>query len=205
MIKKYVIMLLAVLLVLTGCTRAGVINGPGSAEPVNQPQQSNTAGPEPVVEVQSNTDNSYFGQYQMSEDGFSKLVKDNAIDRDYKAESAEFQESPEFSTQSWVQLEAEYTKLWDKELNNIYNKLLGKLNAEEKEKLLKAEKGWVEFHLNESGFVVEAWEDMGLGSQGRVQLVMAEKDRIRERTLQLMEYYYMLGGEVKFLYQGDTH
>lgn len=163
---------------------------------------SANSGDEPQQNSMEQTIDPYFGQYQMADEGFSSLVKDNAIDREYEAEWDKFQKSQEFSTQGWVELEAKYRELWDKELNNTYNKLMKELNEEEKKKLLEAQSGWVQFHMNESEFVNAAWEDFGLGTQGRVQLIIAEKDRIRERTLQLMEYYNMLGGDIEFLYKG---
>ncbi len=163
-----------------------------SANSGDEPQQG---GMEQMIDP-------YFGQYQMADKGFSSLVKDNAIDRDYETEWDKFQKSQEFSTRGWMELEARYKELWDKELNNTYNKLMKVLNEEEKKKLLEAQDGWVKFHINESEFVEAAWEELGLGSQGRIQLVTAEKDRIRERTLQLMEYFNMSGGEIEFLYKG---
>jgi uncharacterized protein YecT (DUF1311 family) len=163
---------------------------------------SASSGDEPQQDSMEQTIDPYFGQYQMADKGFSSLVKDNAIDRDYKTEWDKFQKSQEFSTQGWVELEARYRELWDKELNNTYNKLMKELNEQEKKKLLEAQAGWVQFHTNESEFVETAWEELGLGSQGRIQLITAEKDRIRERTLQLMEYFNMLGGDIEFLYKG---
>lgn len=157
------------------------------------------------INNQQNNESFYWGQYQMADEGFSQHIKNNAIDRDYQIESDKFQASPEFSTQGWVELEYKYVEIWDKELNDIYKKLLDRLNDEEQEKLRKAQRGWLQFHINESEFVHEAWNDLGLGSQGRVQLAMLIKERIRNRTLQLMEYYYMMGGEVEFLYKGDKN
>jgi uncharacterized protein YecT (DUF1311 family) len=197
--KRYLVLILILTLILTSCENINESNEPVNSKPeANQPQPVN---PTPS-EKDNNVDNSYFGQYQMSDDGFSNYVKDNAIDRDYKVELAEFQESTGFNTQSWVELESKYIEIWDKELNNTYNNLLKKLNPKEQEKLREAQKGWLQYHTKESEFVAESWEDFGLGSQGRVQLVMAVKDRIRERTLHLMEYYFMLGEEVVFLYKG---
>lgn len=199
--KKYLVVLLAALMLFTGCVKVDNTKERDNAEPeISQPQQNDTV--QPADDNKNNNDDPYFGQYQMTDEGFSELVKNNAIDRDYANEMAEFQESTEFSTNGWIQLESKYSKLWDNELNNIYKKLLEKLNDEEKKKLLEAQKGWLVFHVSESEFVAEAWEDFGLGSQGRVQILIAERDRIRKRTLQLMEYYHMLGGEVEFLYEG---
>ena len=171
----------------------------------NSDQQGNTvSNKDNSTNNQEQIDYSYFGQYQMSDEGFSQYVKDNAIDRDYKIELDKLQNSSSFNTQSWVGIEGKYTDIWDEELNNIYNKLLNKLNEKEKEKLLNAQKGWLQFHISEAEFINETWNDLQLGSQGRVQSIMSVKNRIRERTLQLMEYYYMLGGKVEFLYQGEN-
>lgn len=199
--KKLIIIILTTLFILTACTKAPISKEPDKAEPViTQPQQNDTA--QATDDTKESIYNSYFGQYQMSEEGFSNLVKDNGIDKDYKIESDKFQKSPEFNTQGWIEIENKYSKLWDKELNDVYNKLLKKLNEAKKKKLTEAQKGWVLFHINESEFVSVAWSDLGLGTQGKVQLVMAQKERLRTRTLQLMEYYHLLGGEVEFLYKG---
>lgn len=197
--KRYLVLILILTLILTSCGNINESNEPVNSQPeANQPQG---ASPTPS-EDDDNVDNSYFGQYQMSEDGFSKYVKNNAIDKDYEVELTKFQESAGFNTQSWVELESKYIEIWDKELNNTYSNLLKKLNSKEQEKLREAQKGWLQYHTKESAFVAESFEDFGLGSQGRVQSAMAIKDRIRERTLHLMEYYFMLGEDVVFLYKG---
>lgn len=201
--KKSCAIILA-LLILTSCTKAPASKETSKVEPTTKSvQQGNIiTSKDDNTNNQENNDNFYFGQYQMAEEGFSQNVKDNAIDRDYKIESNKFQKSSEFTTQGWVELEGKYIKIWDSELNNTYNMLLNKLNDKETEKLRNAQKGWLQYHINESEFINESWDDLGLGSQGRVQLIISVKDRIRQRTLQLMEYYYMLGGEVEFLYKG---
>jgi uncharacterized protein YecT (DUF1311 family) len=196
--KRYLIIALILSLILTSCAKVNETKAPINPQhETNQPQQENPAHSE-----DDKSNDSYFGQYQMLEDGFSKYVKDNAIDKDYEVELAKLQESPDFNTQSWVELESKYIEIWDKELNNTYNNLLKKLNEKEQEKLREAQKGWLQYHTKESEFIVESWDDFGLGSQGRVQLAMSAKNRIRERTLQLMEYYFMLGEDVDFLYKG---
>jgi uncharacterized protein YecT (DUF1311 family) len=89
-------------------------------------------------------------------------------------------------------------------LNAIYNKLLPKLNPKEKEALLESQKGWLQYHLKESEFVNQVFNlrDSGpvFGSQGRVQMQQAIKGRTRDRTLELMEYYSLLGNDVQFVF-----
>ncbi|MDF2523864.1 MAG: hypothetical protein K0R31_1505 [Clostridiales bacterium] len=203
--KKYLIAVLASSLILTSCARIPDREVPkDSPIEVKQAEQSSSITSKTnIAKSEGNMDSSYFGQYQMSDEGFSKYVEDNAIDKNYEIETTQFQKSSEFSTQGWITLEGKYIEIWDNELNAIYNKLLEKLNEKEQEKLREAQKGWLQYHMYESAFIVEAWDDLGLGSQGKVQLSMAQKTRIRERTLMLMEYYFMLGGDVEFLYKGE--
>jgi uncharacterized protein YecT (DUF1311 family) len=200
--KKYLIAVLVSTLILTSCASVPdkeVSNN--SPTEIKQAEQSSSITSK--AKSEETIDNSYFGQYQMSDEGFSMYVQDNVIDKSYEAETTQFQQSNEFSTQGWIALESKYIEIWDNELNNIYNKLLEKLNEKEQKELREAQKGWLQYHIKESEFVVESWNDLGLGSQGKVQLSMSQKSRIRQRTLQLMEYYFMVGGDVEFSYKGE--
>ncbi|CAH1193934.1 hypothetical protein PAECIP111892_01355 [Paenibacillus auburnensis] len=99
-------------------------------------------------------------------------------------------------------MESKYTEIWDKELNQIYKKLLSKLDREPKEALIESQKEWLQYHLRETEFVEKTFiNNSYLGTQGLVSLDTVIKERIRERTMQLFEYRYLLDGEVEFLYQ----
>jgi uncharacterized protein YecT (DUF1311 family) len=200
--KKYCSVIFALLL-FTSCSNAPENKGDIRVElPPKPSQQENTASSKDAdTNNQENYYNSYFGQYQIAEEGFSQHIKNNVVDKSYQTESLKLQQSSKSTTRDWLDLESNYVEIWDKELNNIYTKLINKLNDKQKEKLRNAQKGWVQFHINETELVKESWDDFGLGSQGHVELIMSAKDRLRIRTLQLMEYYYMLGGEIKFLYK----
>jgi uncharacterized protein YecT (DUF1311 family) len=142
--------------------------------------------------------------YDMSGE-FDNLMKNNPLDKDYEKEIQELSNSKDFNTQAWVEIESKYTKLWDSELNSIYKKLLAQLAPEEKALLIESQKGWLQYHLNEQKFVNQTFyfrkNDPIVGSQGRVQTITAYKERIRERTIELMEYYSMLGNEIIFEYK----
>lgn len=144
-----------------------------------------------------------YGVYDMTGE-FVDKVNNNPIDRDYEVELKDLNQSNNFSTSAELELESKYTKIWDTELNALYNKLLAKLNLKEKEVLIESQKGWLQYHIKESEFVNQVFNlrDSGpiLGSQGRVQMQQATKVRIRERTLELMEYYSLLGNDVEFKY-----
>ena len=145
-----------------------------------------------------------FGVYDMTGEFLDEL-NNNPIDRDYEVESKKLSESSDLSTSAEINLESKYIKIWDTELNAIYDKLLEKLSSNEKEVLIKSQKGWLQNHTKESEFVNQVFylreSAPLLGSQGRVQMQQAIKGRLRERTLELMEYYYLLGHNIEFIYK----
>ncbi|GAB6988728.1 lysozyme inhibitor LprI family protein [Paenibacillus pini] len=142
------------------------------------------------------------GNYDLKGEFYDEMLR-NPIDHDYEVEFNEFQNSKEITTTlAWGAFESKYSEIWDKELNQIYKKLLPKLDREPREALIKSQKEWLQYHLRETKFVEKTFIYNGyLGSQGTVILVRGIRGRIRERTMQLFEYRYLLDGEVEFLYQ----
>lgn len=142
------------------------------------------------------------GNLDLKGEFYDEMLR-NPIDHDYEVEFNEFQNSKEIiTTLEWGALESKYTEIWDNELNHIYIKLLSKLDREPREALIESQKEWLQYHLRETKFVEKTFINNGyLGSQGSVSLGRVIKERIRERTMQLFEYRYLLDGEVEFLYQ----
>ncbi|TCZ69131.1 DUF1311 domain-containing protein [Paenibacillus albiflavus] len=142
------------------------------------------------------------GNYELKGDFYDEMLR-NPIDHDYDVEFNEFQNSEEITTTlEWGALEGKYTEIWDKELNQIYKKLLSKLDSESREALIESQKEWLQYHLKESKFVENTFiYNRYLGTQGPVSLAKVTRERIRERTMQLFEYRYLLDREVEFLYQ----
>ncbi|WP_145410611.1 lysozyme inhibitor LprI family protein [Paenibacillus xylanexedens] len=143
------------------------------------------------------------GNLDLKGDFYDEMLR-NPIDHDYEVEFNEFQNSNEIvTTMEWGALQSKYTEIWDKELNQIYKKLLSTLDGEPREALIEAQKDWLQFHLKESKFVEDTFIYNGyLGSRGPVSLGTVIKERLRERTIQLFEYRYLLDCEIEFLYQG---
>ncbi|MBU5345812.1 lysozyme inhibitor LprI family protein [Paenibacillus lautus] len=141
------------------------------------------------------------GNYDLKGEFYDEMLR-NPIDHDYEVEFNDFQNSKEITTLGWGALESKYTEIWDKELNQIYKKLLSKLDREPREALIESQKEWLQYHLRETKFVEKTFINKGyLGSQGSVSLATVIRERIRERTMQLFEYRYLLDGKVEFLYQ----
>lgn len=144
------------------------------------------------------------GNYDLKGEFYDEMLR-NPIDHDYEVEFNEFQNSKEIiTTLEWGALESKYTEIWDKELNQIYKKLLSKLDREPRESLIESQKDWLQYHLRETKFVEKTFITNGyLGSKGSVSLGTVIRERIRERTMQLFEYRYLLDGEVEFVYQSE--
>nr|WP_237086874.1 lysozyme inhibitor LprI family protein [Paenibacillus ihbetae] len=141
------------------------------------------------------------GNYELTGEFYDEMLR-NPIDHDYEVEFNEFQNSKEITTLGWGALESKYAETWEKELNQIYKKLLSKLDKEPRKALIESQKEWLQYHLRETKFVEKTFINNGnLGSQGSVSLGKVIRERIRERTMQLFEYRYLLDGEVEFLYQ----
>lgn len=183
-------------------TASSVINQGTETSTALSPKATEESEGNNNTEATENTSEIEYGSYDVSGD-FSDLIKSNPIDRDYNKEFKAFDESENFNTTEWIQLEGKYADIWDKELNNTYKKLLKKLSDPQKKLLIESQKGWLQNHVKETDFVYKTFiadEGNNIGSQGMVNLQVAYKNRLRDRTIQLMEYYEMLGGKVEFLY-----
>ncbi|MBD7969237.1 lysozyme inhibitor LprI family protein [Paenibacillus gallinarum] len=144
------------------------------------------------------------GNYDLKGEFYDEMIR-NPIDHDYEVEFNEFQNSKEIiTTLRWGALESKYTEIWDKELNQIYKKLLSELDREPREALIESQKEWLQYHLRETKFVEKTFINNGyLGSRGSVSLGTVIRERIRERTMQLFEYRYLLDGKVEFVYRSE--
>lgn len=129
---------------------------------------------------------------------FTKEFEQNLLDADYMLEFSSARNTVEYGA-----IEAKYINLWDRELNLIYQKLLDKLESGQRNLLIESQVGWVRWHTYEMQFVDAVWiNNSKLGTQGAIQELKAQKQRLRNRTAELMEYYYLLSGKVEFEYQG---
>lgn len=131
---------------------------------------------------------------------YKQISYSNPISKDYKVELEKLLNTPNYSNTKVLELQHEFNDIWDKELNIVYNKLLNKLEKEEKELLKKAQTGWVQHHMNEGKFFARTISRR-LGSLGRFENMDEDMERLKRRTLELMEYCYYLGEDFDFSYE----
>ncbi len=140
-----------------------------------------------------------YATYDMSSNT-KKLLEANPLDRDYQRD---MRKSANYTTYGMANTTGKYIQLWDRELNVIYQKLLLKLNDEEKELLVDSQVAWLQYHEKEQEFAQKALSK-NTGSFAIVMHGSVYQSRLRDRTLQLMAYYYRLGGEIEFEYKGEA-
>ncbi|MEK5640747.1 hypothetical protein BK138_24445 [Paenibacillus rhizosphaerae] len=213
--KGKILLLFFITIVLSACqsnSQSTTLNNEtksimNSELPPDVVSTGNGAESEGITEGRSDPSNNEvfsmsIGNYDLKGEFYDEMLR-NPIDHDYEVELNELVNSKEdITTLRWGALEGKYTEIWDKELNQIYKKLLSKLDREPREALIESQKEWLQYHLKETTFVEKTFINHGyLGSQGSVSLATVIKERIRERTMQLYEYRYLLDGEAEFLYQ----
>lgn len=76
---------------------------------------------------------------------------------------------------------------WDVELNKYYDSLMAILDEDDKEKLEKSQSAWIKFKELEFEFIPYHYADPG--SYQGPSTAAHEMDIIRERALQLQNYY----------------
>lgn len=76
---------------------------------------------------------------------------------------------------------------WDKELNKNYSLLIGKLSADEKEKLKVAQRNWIAYRDKEIEFARAMYMNMQ-GTMWRVVLADRQMELTKQRALELKAY-----------------
>lgn len=104
-------------------------------------------------------------------------------------------DSPDnYSTAGMTDCISDAIDAWDKELNKNYKLLMSVLSEEEKELLKKSQRTWITFRDNEMAFSNKMYINMN-GSMWLIVAAQRKCDFIRQRTLELKEYYSILIGD----------
>jgi len=93
----------------------------------------------------------------------------------------------------WGQCIQTHTDLWEKELKNIYQSLLIKMEDEQKEKLIQTQTHWIkQFDLEKDFFYSLKGLEHKIGTEGMIVSATHFMNKIRERTLELEEILNLL-------------
>ncbi len=143
---------------------------------------------------------SIYSQELMITDGTLDF-KNNSIEKSYDNEFYILNNSKEFSTGSWIELSVKYTNIWDIELNHFYRLLLRKVNPDQLLLIQNSQRQWLRFYNSESAFLNDIIINNSMNGSGGYALyyqkLLKEK---RKRVYELIEYCYMFGVEIKYVY-----
>lgn len=113
----------------------------------------------------------YLGQFQAQAEKYEAALDDSSD-----------------NARAYTDASGRYEKFLDTELNTAYRNLQNKLDAPEKEKLLKAQKAWLAYRDTEFSFIVENWNQQNFGSSSLLSRTMYRASIVRNRVEQLLSY-----------------
>ncbi len=125
-----------------------------------------------------------------SQYAFYLLIKDNPLDKAYKAEQTGS------TTKELVELENKYAVIWNNELYYSIKYLKAELGDSNKEKFEESQESWQEYLNNKYGLISDMLVDNGLkqnlGSAFEIEIAQSYKQEIRERVLYLKYLLYCI-------------
>jgi uncharacterized protein YecT (DUF1311 family) len=121
---------------------------------------------------------------------FSQTDVDKKHPIDIKCEQC-LKADSSFTTYGMIRCQAMAATEWDLELNKYYKLLMTVLSSEEKEKLKTAQIKWLDYRDKEFTFSQTFYNNMK-GTMWRIVDASRQKMIIRQRALELKEYYDIL-------------
>lgn len=193
--KTFFLVALLCVILLTSCSMLKL--------PANESQESKTAAPtseSSVVRTASAENNRPFAPYKPY---FSEIdedaLNDNPIDKSFLAE-----ESKHITTVDQVDFLGKYLNIWDEELEFTLKNLRAELTGSALKTLNDSQAAWQKYSGSESNLIVEVY--LATYGQGSIIPILSGYKSIaliRERTLELKDYYYMATGDVPFKFQSN--
>ena len=191
---KFIPLFALSLLLLTACAH------PSSDTPSRQTSESLT----------------YYGHYLVGEediDEFSEIIRNNDIDYDYEHKL----QTPGDTNGGMAISAGEYAVLWKAEMEAQYEKLYsllseyvqsGEISETRLMELSDAQTAFLAYLQNDMMFVQNTLGPVGemqeMGSFGTVMINSRYASAYRQRTIDLMEYIYLLDhSALQFVYQND--
>ncbi len=149
------------------------------------------------VQVANSDSCIYYGIFQ-SDHEFSNIIQNNPIDKEYRNEIKKASSIIELS-----EIEENYLKIWDHELEIIYNKLRVVINDQYISAFQSAQDEWLKQYNKEINFIQANFlnnPDTTTQHKFKAQFSAKKRSMTRQRVIDLYEYYYMMGYEISFDY-----
>lgn len=133
-------------------------------------------------------------------DEFAFLMVENPIDLEYKKRCDNY----DGSSLMLIQIEEDYKNWWASEMEAAYIELQNLLEGEDLEQLKKSQVSFMEYldskgAVDTSFYVVQKYDTVG--NLRRSMVYSDNAELIKNRAYILLEYLYILTGEIKFVFE----
>ena len=155
--------------------------------------------------------NLYYGRYIHNHTAYIKpLIDNNPIDKDYNLRL----ENMTFTNSEVIVLNGIFTKIWEEEMFNVLSKLECLLASNEISFLKDTQSDWEKYIKNDYKFfqkmIIDYDNDVYIrddgGREGHISRVYMFMESYKNRTIDLLNYYYIFGGrDYVFLYDKNDY
>lgn len=135
-------------------------------------------------------------------DDFYYLISSNPIDLMQK----EHLEDYDGSSRMLVEIASKYEGFWYREMEVAYNQLLRVLDEEDKQNLISSQTSWESYmeskkHIEQSFYYEHKYDVVGTLRTGLS--VEETADETKARAYSLLEYLYIITGEINMVFSSD--
>jgi uncharacterized protein YecT (DUF1311 family) len=138
-------------------------------------------------------------------------LHNNPIDNDFQYDLKKILSKEDFdyygdinSKNEYLDNIIKYNKIWDNELNFVYNLLKDKLDSVSKSYLINAQKSWLRYYLTLDKIHTHFLDSVHYHAWGYFEYqnnLDLQRNLLKARTIELMEYRYSLNDIVEFSYK----
>ena len=126
----------------------------------------------------------------------TEFIAENPIDAHYRKAQEELFSNEYWTTRERERIEYEHLQHWDVYLNEVYSQLMSELSTEKKSLLRESQRAWLAHYRAEREFFERTFDIGWIGTEGIISWLRHLKEWKASRTLELLEYHYLLSGEL---------
>lgn len=134
-----------------------------------------------------------------SSDEFSILIQGNPIDEAHRVLLANY----DGSSRLLIEYSNQYKEWWQVEMEQSYNQLLFMLNEEDCHYLKQSQASWEEYMENKKDLELSFFFNQNYDTIGNLRKALSvneEAEETKERAYSLLEYLYIITGEINLFY-----
>lgn len=135
-------------------------------------------------------------------DEFSSLITNNPIDlrRD------ELLKNYDGSSRMIIEISSKYKEFWHREMEVAYTQLMSLLDEEDQQSLVNSQTSWESYMENKKHIEESFYNEQKYDVVGTLRVALTVEENAKEtklRAYSLLEYLYIITGEIKMVFSDD--